>query len=141
MAVASAQCSGGGFLDQDRSGVPNLCAIAADAFGNVYIADSHVGRVVMVFPSGEWATIYETVEPASVAVQLAPLPRWRPPEQIAKLLGDIIADGGGWIVIGDRFVPIPPRSPAIPLIARAALPYLGQAIENRQLGNQLRDMR
>lgn len=116
-------------------------SIAADAYGNVYMADQDGDRVVMVYPSGEWTTIYESYSPSAVAVQLAHIPHWRPPEQIAKLLGEIAADGGGWIVIGDRFVPIPPRSPSVALIARAALPYLGETVENRELGRQLRDMR
>ncbi len=116
-------------------------AIAADAYGNVYLADHLGNRVVMVYPSGDWATIYDSYGPSAVAVQLTQLPRWRPPEQIGKLLGEIAADGGGWIVIGNRFVPIPPRSPSALLMTRAVLPYLGQAIENRELGRQMRDMR
>ena len=116
-------------------------AIAADAYGNVYMADQLGDRVVMVYPSGDWATIYESYDPSAVAVQLTHLPHWRPPEQIGKLLGEIAADGGGWIVIGNQFVPIPPPSPSVLLAARAALPYLGQAIENRELGSQIRNMR
>ncbi len=118
-----------------------LDAIAADAYGNVYIADQLGDRVVMVYPSGDWATIYKSYSPSAVAVQLAHIPHWRPPEQIGKLLGEIAADGGGWIVIGNQFVPIPPRSPSVLLLARAALPYLGQVIENRELGSQIRHMR
>jgi hypothetical protein len=63
------------------------------------------------------------------------------PELVGKLVGGAAGDGGGWLVIGNHAYPIPPRPLAMLAIARAAAPYLGSPIENRQVGAQLRKMR
>jgi hypothetical protein len=49
-----------------------------------------------------------------------------------------VSPGGGWLVIGNHFCKIPPRPLAAELIARAAAPYVGEPIENRELAQQLR---
>jgi hypothetical protein len=64
--------------------------------------------------------------------------RW--PDLVGELLGGVAVGGGGWLGIGNHFYPIPPRPLAMAIIARAAAPHLGSRIENRELGQQLRDM-
>jgi hypothetical protein len=54
------------------------------------------------------------------------------------LLGAIARDGGGWLVIGDHFIPIPPRSPLIAIIAQAAAPHFDRAITNPILSATIR---
>ena len=70
-----------------------------------------------------------------------PLPPSHLPDLVGKLIGGAAADGGGWLVIGNHGYPIPPYPIAMAAIARAAAPYLGQPIENPELGKQLRNMR
>lgn len=116
--------------------------IAVDAAGNAYICDTLRDRVVMVrADSSRQVTILNTPQPQAIAVQLTQIQLRRPPDLIGRLIGEVVADGGGWIVIGNRFIPIPPRSPGVPMIARAATPYLGHAIEDAQLGDQLRQLK
>jgi YVTN family beta-propeller protein len=64
----------------------------------------------------------------------------RSSQLIAELIGAVERDGGGWLVIGDHVVPIPPRSPFLSSIAEAAAPHLGQAIENGELADQIRQL-
>ena len=70
----------------------------------------------------------------------APIDDWHPPDLIGELLGGVIAEGGGWFVIGNHFIPIPPRSPLVSIIARAVAPYLGRAVENPKLGDDVRHL-
>lgn len=65
---------------------------------------------------------------------------WRRPDLVGELLGGVAAGGGGWLVIGNHFYKIPPHPLAMAIIARAAAPHLGSRIENRELGEQLRNM-
>jgi hypothetical protein len=117
-------------------------AIDVDPAGNLYVAEKENRRVVMIeAASGIQRTICYAYEPGGVAVQAAQLHFPRAPGLVGRLLAAAAADGGGWIVIGNRFIPIPPRSPAIAEIARAAVPYLDRAIDNRQMGDQLRSLR
>ena len=65
----------------------------------------------------------------------------RIPEIYGKLLGEVAADGGGWIVIGDHFIPVPPRSELVTTLVQTAARYFGGSIENPRLGEELRTMR
>jgi hypothetical protein len=117
--------------------------LAADASGNVYIADSLHDRILMVTNSGSGRqmTIAPLAGAPQVAVPPSPADHWRLPDLVGKLFGDVAADGGGWIVIGDQFVPIPPRSPVMAILVQVALRYRRRAIENAEMGEQLRGMR
>jgi DNA-binding beta-propeller fold protein YncE len=116
--------------------------IDVDGADNVYIADTRNDRVVMIFgDSGRQVTICRTLSPSAAAVQPIRIPRWRPPDLVGRLLGAAAVDGGGWFVVGDHIVRIPPRSPVLWSMARAAAPYLDQAIENPEIGRQLRNLR
>lgn len=124
-----------------------VTGLAADTAGNVYIADFVNNRVEMVTGSGSGrqVTVCEIDGPLAVAVPPTPQELTVPgrsglPELIAKLFGAVAADGGGWIVIGNHFIPIPPRSPVMAVLVHAAMRYLGRAIESRELGEQLQKM-
>lgn len=60
------------------------------------------------------------------------------PDLVGKLFGGAAAGGGGWLVIGDHFIPIPPREPVLQAIARALAPHVGKPVQNRELGQRLR---
>jgi YVTN family beta-propeller protein len=57
---------------------------------------------------------------------------------VGKLFGGAAAGGGGWLVIGDHFIPIPPREPVLQAIARALAPHVGKPVQNHELGQRLR---
>jgi YVTN family beta-propeller protein len=57
---------------------------------------------------------------------------------VGELIGAVDRDGGGWLVIGNKFIPVPPRSPFLSVIAEAAAPHLDQAVESPELGDQIR---
>jgi hypothetical protein len=116
---------------------------AADEYGNVYIADHPNDRVVMVTDSGSGsqATIGQIAKPLGVAVRPTRAHRWTVPALIGKLFGSAAVDGGGWIVIGDHFIPIPPRSPELAILVQSAMRYSGRAIRSPELGDQLRNLR
>jgi YVTN family beta-propeller protein len=60
------------------------------------------------------------------------------PDLVGKLFGGAAAGGGGWLVIGDHFIPIPPREPVLQAIARALAPHVGKPVQNHELGQRLR---
>ena len=59
-------------------------------------------------------------------------------ELMADLFGAVSVGGGGWVVIGKHFYPVPPRPLEITAFARAVAPLLGQPIENPELAEQFR---
>jgi len=59
---------------------------------------------------------------------------------VGKVFGGADVGAGGFIVIGNHFYKIPPHSPLLTNIARAAAPRLGRAIVNRRLGRELRNV-
>ena len=76
----------------------------------------------------------------SVISQVFRLPDRDLPDLVGQIFGGVDVGGGGWLVIGNHFYKIPPRPPIMAIIARAAAPHLGKPIENRKLGQQLRNM-
>jgi len=60
------------------------------------------------------------------------------PDLVGKLIGGAAAGGNGWLVIGDHFIPIPPREPVLQAIARALAPHAGKPVQNHELGQRLR---
>jgi YVTN family beta-propeller protein len=62
-------------------------------------------------------------------------------ELFGELIGAVDRDGGGWFVVGNTFIPIPPRSPFLSVMARGAAAHLGQAIDNPKLGKDIRHLR
>ena len=117
--------------------------VAADAAGNVYVTRYNDNRVDMFTDSGSGRqiTICEVDTPWAVAVPPTSAHRWTVPDLIGKLFGGVAVDGDGWIVIGNQFIPIPPRSPVMAILVQAAMRYLRQGIENPQLGEQLRNLK
>ena len=78
--------------------------------------------------------------PACSTTESSAYRRLAPTGSDRELLGGVIADGGEWFVIGNHFIPIPPRSPLVSIIARAVAPYLGRAVENPKLGDDVRHL-
>ncbi len=115
--------------------------VAVDDWGNVYVADYFAGRIIMVpADGGPQVSIAELPSVWGIAVKPTRRERLAPPDLIGRLFGGAASDGGGWLVIGDRFIPIPPRSPVLEALVRRAAPYLGGAVRNAELFRQLRAM-
>ncbi len=97
---------------------------------------------VAVTPDG--SSIYVTNQTDNTVSVISNTPSWKwpghLPDLVGGLIGGVAGDGGGWLVIGNHFYKIPPRPFAVEMIARAAAPHLGKPIENRKLGQQLRNM-
>ena len=72
-----------------------------------------------------------------ISVAAVPVDNWQPPELSGTLLGAVVQDGGGWLVIGNHFIFIPPRSPFMTTVAEAAVPYLDQAVEEAELAQHV----
>jgi YVTN family beta-propeller protein len=116
-----------------------------DTASNTVIATIPVGAgpaAVAFSPDGTRAYVANSSDRtvSVISVAAAPIDVWHPPDLMGELLGGVIADGGGWLVIGNHFIPIPPHSPLISIIARAAAPHVGGAVENPMLGNHVRLM-
>jgi YVTN family beta-propeller protein len=60
---------------------------------------------------------------------------------IGGLIGAVDRDGSGWFVVGNKFIPVPPRSPFVSVLAEAAAPHLDQAIDNPKLAKDIRNLR
>ena len=60
------------------------------------------------------------------------------PDLVGKLFGGAAAGGGGWLVIGDHFIPIPPRPEVLQALVHALGTQLGTPIKNHELGQRLR---
>ena len=122
------------------SGLAGVQGVAVDVDGNVYIADTFHDRVVMV-SGGQQITLCEAATPLPLAIPPTRLHSWRGPDLVGRLFGAAAADGGGWLVVGDHVIPIPPRSPMLTEIVRLAASHLGSAVVNPELGRQLRERR
>jgi hypothetical protein len=135
------QPTGGGpatILAIDPTGSAEL---AADAAGFVYAVDWVNERVVMIDSnSGQQTTVIEVANPQAVAVRpVRARPRFTLPDLVGKLFGAAAADGDGWLLIGDHFVPIPPRSPELAAILHAAVRNRGRAMHNPELAERVRN--
>lgn len=123
-------------LDVTPSNPGNLCA---DDHGYVYFTDSYGDRVVMADTnSGRQVAIFHGGDPNSIAVRPVRAHRFTVPELIGKLFGAAAADGGGWLLIGDHFVPIPPRSPELAALLHAASAHRARAVHNPELADRVR---
>jgi DNA-binding beta-propeller fold protein YncE len=119
-----------------------IAGVAVDHLGNVYVAATHSNRVVQVNPrSGRQVTICRTKWPHGVAVQARHARDRHDPDLVGRLFGGVDRGGDGWLVIGNHFIPIPPRSPVMSIIAEAARPYLDRVVESPELAEQLREIR
>jgi NHL repeat-containing protein len=124
------------------TGLSGVQGVAVDADGNVYVADTFNGRVVMIrADSGAQSTICQIALPVPIAVEPTRAYRWDEPDLVGQLFGGVAVDGGGWLVVGGHFIPIPPRSPIMPMLLRMAGRYLGHAVENGELAEQLSELR
>jgi hypothetical protein len=123
--------------------------LAVDVNGNVYIADYFNDRVDMVTSSGRQVTVCEIPKPFGLAlkpprreIDVPVSPQMsRLFELIGKMFGGAAVDGGGWVVIGNTVIPIPPRSPVMEALVQVAIRYMDRATENPELAEQLRALR
>jgi YVTN family beta-propeller protein len=93
-----------------------------------------------VSPSG--TRVYVTNSGDNTISVISTEPEYTSPSQglTGALIGAIDRDGGGWLVIGNKFIPIPPRSPVLSIIAEAAAAHVGNAIENVDMADQIRQL-
>jgi hypothetical protein len=124
------------------TGLSGVQGVAVDASGTLYVSDTFNNRVVMVPTDGSpQETICQTTLPVPITVKPSRARRWTPPDLVGRLFGAAAVDGGGWLVVGGHFIPIPPRSPLIETLVRVAGRYVGGAVENPEMAEQLRKMR
>jgi hypothetical protein len=124
------------------TGLSGVQGIAVDASGTLYVSDTFHDRVVMISAdSGQQLTICDAKLPVPIAIKPIRARKWTAPDLVGELFGAAAADGGGWLVIGGHFIPIPPRSPLLDTLVRTAARYVGGAVENQELGEQLRKLR
>jgi hypothetical protein len=125
-------------LGSELSGVQG---IAVDASENVYVCDAFNDRVVMIAVGSQpQVTICEAKTPVPIAIKPTRVHAWRPPDLVGRLFGAAAADGSGWLVVNGHFIPIPPRSPALATMLKAAARYINAAVENPELAGQMRNM-
>lgn len=54
------------------------------------------------------------------------------------LFGGVASDGGGWIFIGGKLIPIPPRSPLVPVLEQIAVFESANAVQESQVRESVR---
>lgn len=129
-------------IDRYYEAFQDFGGVTVDDWGNAYLADYFAGRVIMVpADGGPQVSIAELPSVWGIAVKPTRRERFAPPDLIGRLFGGAASDGGGWLVIGGRFIPIPPRSPVLEALVRRAAPYLGGAVHNAELFARLQAMR
>jgi YVTN family beta-propeller protein len=115
--------------------------LAIDTTANAVTETVPVGNgavVVAVSPDG--SRVYVTNALDNTVSVISSVFSWQWPDLVGELLGGVAAGGSGWLVIGNHFYKIPPHPVAMAIIARATAPHLRSPIENRELGQQLRNM-
>ncbi len=123
------------------TGLAGVQGVAVDIDGNVYVADTFNDRVVMISArSGQQGTLCQAKTPLPLAIPPTRLHGWKTPDLVGRLFGAAAEDGGGWLVVGDHIIPIPPRSPVLSEMLRLAAGHLGSAVVKPELGRQLRDL-
>lgn len=114
--------------------------LAADDHGFVYFTDFLGDRIVMADAnSGQMSTVFRGKGLDSIAVRPVRAHRFTVPELVGRLFGAAAADGDGWLLIGDHFVPIPPRSPELAVLLQAAVRSRGRAVHNPELAQRVRN--
>ena len=58
---------------------------------------------------------------ARIRLRYRPALRNRGVEFADELLGGVTVDGGGWLVVGGKIVPVPPWDPLLPILEQLAL--------------------
>ena len=59
-------------------------------------------------------------------------------KRILELIGAVDRGGGGWIILGNKVIPIPPRGPSVAIAARTAAMHLDDAFDSPVIAEQLR---
>ncbi len=115
--------------------------LAADDHGYLYFTDSlgDDGVVMADTNSGQQVRIFDGGNPNSIAVRPVRAHRFTVADLVGKLFGAAAADGNGWPLIGDHFVPIPPRSPELAALLQVAVRNRGRAVHNPELAQRVRN--
>jgi YVTN family beta-propeller protein len=115
-----------------------------DTATNTVTTTMTVGRLprgVAVSPDSTRAYVTNTADNTVSVISTEPVVSSPSQKLIGGLIGAVDRDGGGWFVIGNTFIPIPPRSPFLSVMAQAAAAHVGQAIDNPKLGKDIRNLR
>jgi YVTN family beta-propeller protein len=115
-----------------------------DAAARTVAATITVGRLprgVAVSPDSSRAYVANVGDNTVSVISTAPVLSPPSAKLIGGLIGAVERDGGGWFVVGNKFIPVPPRSPFLSVMAEAAAPHLDQAIDNPKLAKDLRNLR
>jgi YVTN family beta-propeller protein len=98
-------------------------------------------RGVAVSPDSTRVYVTNSVDSTVSVISTEPVVSSPSEKLIGSLIGAVDRDGGGWFVVGNKFIPIPPRSPFLSVMAKAAALHLDRAIENPKLGKDIRRLR
>ena len=126
-------------LDDNTLSIVDTSTNAVTA--TVAVGDTPSGLAVNPQGTNVYVANYNSNSVSVISVQTAPPDSWHIPDLVGDLLGAVDRDGFGWVVIGNHFIPIPPRSPSMSAIARAAGPYMNQSVENRDIGEHIHKLR
>jgi hypothetical protein len=84
-------------------------------------------EVIEINDAGQFATI-------RLEHSVRPIPQVGP----GVLFGGVASDGGGWIFIGGKFVPVPPRSPFVAVLEQIAVYESADTIQQPQVRESVR---
>jgi YVTN family beta-propeller protein len=115
-----------------------------DTAANTVTTTMTVGRLprgVAVSPNSTRAYVTNTADNTVSVISTEPVVSSPSEKLIGSLIGAVDRDGGGWFVVGNKFIPVPPRSPFLSVMAETAAPHLDRAIENPKLGKDIRRLR
>ncbi|HKV19173.1 MAG TPA: YncE family protein [Mycobacterium sp.] len=117
--------------------------------GTISIIDTDINKVVETVKVGNYPTgvavtpdgahVYVSNGEGTVSVvKIESDLKMELNKHIAELLGAVDRDGGGWIILGNKVVPIPPRSPSVAVAAKAAAAHYDGAVEDPEIAEHLR---
>lgn len=105
-----------------------------DLIGGSVFGDNPVNNRFNFFGSVTTLEVIQIDDPGEIAtIRLEHRVRSVPQVGPGILFGGVAADGGGWVFIGGKFVPIPPRSPLIQVLEQIAVYESSSATQATQV--------